>query len=281
MATLFEADEPWSAPRLPSIGARIAERLQEVADRLAEADWFAGSFSPGDLMMGSVLRMLEGTPLLEAHPRLATYVARGIARPTFRRALRDHLAGCTGAAPGLLPLPRDRPLAQGGLNPAAPCAFFRTDNSHGHPMYPDADDPASLDRFLAAQDELYEQALSEIRRGRKQSHWMWFIFPQLRGLGRSATAEFFGLAGLAEARDYLAHPVLGPRLVTCAETVLRHKDVPAEAVMGGIDAMKLRSCATLFAAVTGGGDVFEQVNAAFFGGKPCGRTLALLAGAAR
>lgn len=145
-------------------------------------------------------------------------------------------------------------------------------------MFPHADDPASLDRFLAAQDELYDQALSELRQGRKQSHWMWFIFPQLRGIGRSATAEFFGLADLAEAQAYLRHPVLGPRLVESAEAVLEHAGQPAERIMGGIDAMKLRSSATLFAAVPGSGDVFARVIATFFGGEPCPRTRAMLAG---
>ena len=145
-------------------------------------------------------------------------------------------------------------------------------------MFPHADDPASLDRFLAAQDELYDQALSELRQGRKQSHWMWFIFPQLRGIGRSATAEFFGLADLAEAQAYLRHPVLGPRLAESAEAVLEHEGQPAERIMGGIDAMKLRSSATLFAAVPGSGDVFDRVIAAFFGGETCPRTRAMLAG---
>lgn len=99
MATLFEAGEPWSAPRLPSIDARIEERLREAEDRLADAEWFAGAFGPGDLMMVSVLRMLNGTPHLAAHPRLAGFVARGTARPAFQRAMADHLAGFTGQPP--------------------------------------------------------------------------------------------------------------------------------------------------------------------------------------
>lgn len=98
-ATIFEATEPWSAPRLPGIDERITERLQEASDRLGTADWFAGSFSAGDLMMVSVLRIIEGEGLVEAFPNLADYVARGAERPAFRQALNDHLAGFTGNPP--------------------------------------------------------------------------------------------------------------------------------------------------------------------------------------
>ncbi|WP_071673694.1 DUF1810 domain-containing protein [Nioella nitratireducens] len=103
-------------------------------------------------------------------------------------------------------------------------------------------DPA---RFLTAQDATYATALAELRAGRKLSHWMWFIFPQLTALGRSGTAKRYGIDGLAEARDYLAHPVLGPRLVEAARAVLTHAEGRPEAIMGRIDAKKLRSSATL------------------------------------
>lgn len=99
MATLFEASEAWSAERLPAIDARLAERLDEASGRLGDAEWYTGSFSAGDLMMVSVLRSLEGQGLLDAHPKLAAYVARGTARPAFRRALADHMAGFTGLPP--------------------------------------------------------------------------------------------------------------------------------------------------------------------------------------
>lgn len=142
--------------------------------------------------------------------------------------------------------------------------------------YPAADDPRSLERFLAAQEMAFETALAELRRGRKESHWMWFIFPQLRGLGRSGTAHFFGVADLAEAQAYADHPILGPRLVTAAEAVLSHPGTPIETIMGPVDGQKLRSTATLFAAVEGAPDVFHRLLGQFYGGEPCARTLAML-----
>ena len=99
IATLFEADEPWSKPRLPSVEARIAERLGEAARRLGDREWYDGAFSVGDLLMVAVLRSLADTPLLAAEPRLGDYVARGEARPAFRRALDAQMAGFTGKAP--------------------------------------------------------------------------------------------------------------------------------------------------------------------------------------
>jgi uncharacterized protein (DUF1810 family) len=106
-------------------------------------------------------------------------------------------------------------------------------------------DPYDLTRFVAAQQDVYEQVLAELRRGRKTSHWMWFVFPQLAGLGQSPTSRYFALSGLAEARAYLAHPVLGPRLSECAQLVAGCPE-PAARIFGHLDAQKLRSCATLF-----------------------------------
>ena len=142
--------------------------------------------------------------------------------------------------------------------------------------YPRKDNPGSLDRFLAAQDQVYSTALAELRRGRKTSHWMWFIFPQLRGLGRSGTAHFYGIADLAEAQAYAAHPVLGPRLQEAAAAVLMHPEASAEAILGQVDAQKLRSSATLFRAADRMPDVFDRVLGQYYGGEPCPRTLALL-----
>ena len=125
-----------------------------------------------------------------------------------------------------------------------------------------------LDRFVLAQDahQTYRQAVSELRQGRKTSHWMWFVFPQIAGLGRSAIAQSYAIADLAEAQAYLAHPVLGPRLIECAEIVAGHLDRTAEQIFGGIDAMKLRSSMTLFAAADPDQPVFAQVIDQFFDG---------------
>lgn len=133
-----------------------------------------------------------------------------------------------------------------------------------------------LDRFLAPQEETFAQALAELRRGRKESHWMWWIFPQLGLLGRSPTARAYGLADLAEAEAYLAHPVLGPRLLDAARAMLAHRGTDAARVLGGVDAMKLRSCATLFAAVPGAPGEFRELLDAFYGGEGDPRTEAAL-----
>ena len=135
-----------------------------------------------------------------------------------------------------------------------------------------------MERFVAVQEAVYADALAELRRGRKQSHWMWFVFPQLAGLGRSPTASFYAIASAAEARAYLAHPLLGPRLVECAETLLAGNERSAEAIFGLVDAMKLRSSMTLFAAVAADPAPFAAVLAAFFGGERDPATLRLLDG---
>ena len=124
-----------------------------------------------------------------------------------------------------------------------------------------AADPESLDRFVEAQASIYAKALAEIRRGAKRSHWMWFIFPQLAGLGRSATARFFGIRSLDEARNYLAHPVLGKRYFECVAAVQDLVTSDPAAVFGDTDAMKLRSSLTLFEMV----DASSQLAAALDG----------------
>ena len=127
-----------------------------------------------------------------------------------------------------------------------------------------------LERFVSAQDAggTYDQALAELRRGRKTSHWMWFVFPQIAGLGRSAMAQKYALASVAEAQAYLAHPVLGPRLIECAKAVIGHQRLSAEEILGGIDAVKLRSSMTLFAAADPKQPVFQQVLEQYFDGLP-------------
>lgn len=138
--------------------------------------------------------------------------------------------------------------------------------------------PAALDRFLQAQAGTYATALAELTAGRKQTHWMWFVLPQLRGLGRSHMAQYYGIADGAEAEAYLAHPVLGRRLVDCVDAMLRHPDLPADAMLGSVDALKFRSCLTLFSQVPAAPPVFAAALAAFYGGKPDPDTLRLLAG---
>lgn len=133
-----------------------------------------------------------------------------------------------------------------------------------------------LQRFLDAQAPVFEQACAELQAGCKQSHWMWFIFPQLRGLGLSATAQHYGIASRQEALDYWWHPVLGPRLKHCMALLLAHQGLSAQAIFGSTDAMKLRSCATLFAAVASDEPVFQQVLDQYYAGAQDERTLALL-----
>ena len=137
-------------------------------------------------------------------------------------------------------------------------------------------DPLNLQRFIDAQDGVYETALSELRAGTKQSHWMWFIFPQLAELGRSPTAKFFGITSVDEARAYLAHPLLGCRLRECVVALLSWSgDRSAEEVLGGVDAMKLRSSLTLFESIEPNG-IFSRLLLNFFAGKRDELTLALL-----
>jgi uncharacterized protein (DUF1810 family) len=130
-----------------------------------------------------------------------------------------------------------------------------------------SDDPYELSRFVSAQAGSYDRALAELRRGRKTSHWMWYVFPQVAGLGHSPMAQRYAIASLAEARAYLAHPVLGPRLRECC-AVVAAAPPGAEDIFGGIDAMKLRSCVTLFRRAQPDEAVFQQVLDRHFGGQP-------------
>lgn len=131
-------------------------------------------------------------------------------------------------------------------------------------------DPYRLERFVTAQDSggAYRRALAELRAGRKASHWMWFVFPQLAGLGSSAMARQYAISGLDEARAYLRHPVLGPRLRECAGAVAAAERTSASDIFGYVDAMKLRSCMTLFAAAVPAEPVFAAVLDRYFGGEP-------------
>lgn len=136
----------------------------------------------------------------------------------------------------------------------------------------------SLERFIEEQRTTYAVSLAEIRRGMKESHWMWFIFPQIAGLGRNDQTRYYAIADADEAARYLAHPILGPRLIECTDAVLSLGRVSMTDVFGDTDAMKLRSCATLFAQVSAPGSPFHRLLDTFYEGKPDDKTLTLLAG---
>jgi uncharacterized protein (DUF1810 family) len=131
-----------------------------------------------------------------------------------------------------------------------------------------ADDPFDLERFVTAQDErgVYAAALAELRRGRKTSHWMWFVFPQIRGLGLSAMSRKYAIESVAEAAAYLRHPVLGPRLIECTEVVAQTRGRTADEIFGGIDAQKLHSSMTLFLHAAPDEPVFRAVLDRYFEG---------------
>ena len=133
---------------------------------------------------------------------------------------------------------------------------------------------ADVGRFLSAQEATHAHALRELTEGRKVSHWIWWEMPQLASLGRSPRAVHYGLAGVDEAADYLGHPVLRARLVELCEALLSHRNTDAETILGPVDAMKVRSMATLFAAVPDAPPVFREVLDAFYDGQPCPLTRA-------
>ena len=138
-------------------------------------------------------------------------------------------------------------------------------------------DAHDLARFVEAQRGSYERALAEITSGRKGSHWMWYVFPQLAGLGVSATSRQYAIASLAEAEAYLRHELLGPRLVACANAALAVEGGSAREIFGSPDDLKLRSSATLFAQVSAAGSVFHRLLDKYFGGEPDQATLRLIA----
>lgn len=128
-------------------------------------------------------------------------------------------------------------------------------------------DPYNLERFLLAQAPIYDQVLDELRAGTKMSHWMWFIFPQVRGLGRSPVSMEFAISGRGQAQAYVQHPVLGPRLKECTRLVLLVAGRSAEQIFGSPDDMKFRSCMTLFAHVSPDDDIFERALQKYFAGE--------------
>lgn len=137
-------------------------------------------------------------------------------------------------------------------------------------------DPFDLHRFVSAQEGVHEKALAELRAGRKRTHWMWYIFPQLDGLGSSSTARHYAIKSIEEARAYLAHPLLGPRLAECAEAVLAVEGRTASEIFGYPDDLKLKSSMTLFASVADPDSVFVKVLEKYYRGEQDARTLELL-----
>ena len=141
-----------------------------------------------------------------------------------------------------------------------------------------AGDPFELQRFVDAQAPDYDRALAELRNGRKATHWMWYVLPQLRGLGASVMATRYGIASLDEARAYLAHPILGPRLIACVDAMNALPGSNAEHVLGGIDAAKFRSCLTLFLVADPGDAALRDALKKYYRGREDERTLALMQG---
>ena len=150
--------------------------------------------------------------------------------------------------------------------------LYLSENSTGKKMQ----DPYDLQRFLDAQERSFEKACQELSQGHKESHWMWYIFPQLRGLGGSAMSNRYGISGSAEAQVYLEHPVLGPRLRRCTELVVLVKDRSIDQIFEDPDDLKFRSCMTLFSTVAEKGSIFSEALKKYFGGKPDERTIARL-----
>jgi uncharacterized protein (DUF1810 family) len=142
-------------------------------------------------------------------------------------------------------------------------------------------DPYNLNRFVEAQSLNYQEALAELRAGNKQSHWSWYVFPQVRGLGASPMSVRYAIGSVAEASGYLAHPVLGPRLRECVEAMMAHKDRGAAQILGDIDAQKFRSCLTLFAQAAPSERLFSDALKHFFGGIPDAATINNLGGRPR
>ena len=138
-------------------------------------------------------------------------------------------------------------------------------------------DPYDLNRFIEAQAVNYSDALAELRAGQKRSHWMWYVFPQIASLGHSAMSARYAIRSADEARAYLAHPVLGPRLIECAEAVLAIENRSAREIMGSPDDLKLRSCATLFAEISPERSVFHRVLDKYYSSEPDQGTLDLVA----
>jgi uncharacterized protein (DUF1810 family) len=145
-----------------------------------------------------------------------------------------------------------------------------------YPFFPDGDDPFNLERFVTAQRDAYEDALDELRFGQKEGHWMWFVFPQIDGLGSSNTAKRYAIKGLPEAKAYLDHPILGRRLLECCKAILAVDGSSAADIFGCPDDAKLKSSMTLFAQASGPGAIFSKALIKYFAGQLDARTIEIL-----
>ncbi len=141
-----------------------------------------------------------------------------------------------------------------------------------------SDSTGSLNRFIKAQDESYDEIIRELKNGGKVTHWMWYVFPQIAGLGQSATAKFYAIQDPSEAQAYLDHPILGKRLLECTKIVISLRGKSALAIFGDVDVMKFRSSMTLFMSVAGSESVFQKAIIKYFEGEPDRATLDILSG---
>jgi uncharacterized protein (DUF1810 family) len=141
-----------------------------------------------------------------------------------------------------------------------------------------SDSTGSLNRFIKAQDESYDEIIRELKNGDKVTHWMWYVFPQIACLGQSATAKFYAIQDPGEAQAYLDHPILGKRLLECTQIVISLRGKSALAIFGDVDAMKFRSSMTLFMSVAGSDSVFQEALEKYFKGEPDRKTLDILSG---
>jgi uncharacterized protein (DUF1810 family) len=188
----------------------------------------------------------------------------------------DACTNCTVTSPAWVAPARPVLISRSSRCPGVVKVKERRVDMAGSANAPGTDDPHHLSRFVLAQQGNYEQAISEISSGRKRSHWMWYVFPQLDGLAFSSTSKFYAIKSLEEARAYLAHPLLGPRLLASAEVLARQIGRSANEIFGSPDDLKLRSCATLFACVSPHGSVFHRLLDKYFRGAGDGKTLRLL-----
>lgn len=215
--------------------------------------------------MGPAWRSCAFGPDRPAHRSHAPPVPAWVRTGPLQRTLL-HAPACSETAFAPLRVRRDAPTGH------CPGTLGTGSQPHCH-VTDSPTDPFKLSRFLREQDREYAQALGELRAGRKRTHWIWYVLPQLRGLGSSEMSDCYGLSGLEEARAYLAHPVLGARLVECIEAIGAHRESSAAAILGSLDALKYQSCLTLFEAASDGHPVFANALQLHFAGQRDPRTL--------